>query len=174
MSDNWKNQFDNATVNSSSVYMEPGEYLIRIDAIKRGANRKGQGNFKLEGTIVHQFQGENHGVGVSVCDMYSEASDFFFSEVKGMIAGIAGKPSADVTYDDLLNLSSDSQPLKGIVVEYSAWSKDTQSGGKITKKQCKGMKTEAEFRDVASEEEVTRFIDGLRFKKAAAPDTEKK
>ena len=85
-----------------------------------------------------------------------------------MIAGIAGKPAVDVTYDDLLNLSSPAQPLKGIVVEYSAWAKETQNGGSITKKQCKGMKTEAEFRDVASEDEVTRFIDGLRFKKADA------
>ena len=163
MAESWRNEFNNATTNSSSEYMKPGNWLVRIDKIAEGENRGGVANFKLEGTIVHHFDGEQNVV-ASVTDMYTRKSDFFFSEVKALIAALAGKPSVDVGFDDLVAVSADNQPLKGIVVEYSAWEKESKNGFKFTKTACKGMVTKSKWLEVATPEEVERFGD-LRFKK---------
>ena len=166
MSNSWENQFNKAETNSSSEYMDAGSWLLRIDKIARGENRKGVGNFKLEGTVVHHFSGSQK-VGASITDMYSEKSDFFFSEVKAMIAGLAGKSGTEVTFDDLLQLSHESQPLKGMLIEYTAWEKLSKAGFAFTKTECKGMKTQKEWLAVASPDNVERFADSLRFKKEA-------
>ena len=160
---NWENQFNNAKTNSSSEYMKPGNWLLRIDKIARGENRKGVGNFKLEGTVIHCFDGEQK-TGASITDMYSEKSDFIFSEVKALVDALAGKDAVNVNFGDLEAISSDAQPLKGIVVEYSAWEKESKNGFKFTKTACKGMITKSKWEATATPEELERFQD-LRFKK---------
>lgn len=157
---NWENQFNNAeTNNNSSEYMREGNWLIRIDKVARGENRKKVGNFKLEGTVVHHFEG-NHAVGESITDMYTEQSDYFFQEVKALIAALAGTDATKVTYDDLLKVAGEDQPLKGIVIEYSAYKKDPEKV--FVKTVCKGMITEEKWKAVALPENIERF-ENLRF-----------
>ena len=119
-------------------------------------------NFKVEGEVIHCFDGTNT-VGKAVCDLHSEASDFFFNEVKTLIADIFGKHVDDVTYDILLKAADKSQPLKGVVVEYSAWKKDPAKP--FVKKKCKGRITEAEFKAKATPENYERYVASCRFKK---------
>jgi hypothetical protein len=160
--DHWADQFNSAKPKSSSAYMEPGNFLLRIDNIERGKNRKGIGNFKVEGEVVHCFDGTNT-VGKSVCDLHSESSDFFFNEVKTLMADIFGTTVDKITFDHLLKAASPEQPLKGMVVEYSAWKKDPEKP--FVKKKCKGPITKSEFEAKASEENYERYVDSCRFKK---------
>lgn len=165
----WKEKFNSAETRSSSTYMEQGNYFIRIDLIKSGKNSDGIDNFKLEGTVVHVFEG-SHTLGQSVCDMKSRVNDiktkanFFMPEVKGLIADLMGMPPEQVTFENLLLVAGDTQPLKGMVCRYSAWNKQTKAGNSFTNKKCKGIITEQEFLDVADEATVKRFRSSCRFK----------
>lgn len=158
----WKNEFDNAQVGASSAYMLPGNFLMRIDNIANGANRKGVENFKVEGTIIHKIDvnGEQN-VGQAVCDMYSRSSDYFAQELKGLVAGIMGKSPDEVTFDMLEKISAESQPFKGIVVEYLAYKKDPSKP--FVKKYCRGIKSSKDVKNVVSEDIWNTYAPSLKF-----------
>lgn len=164
--DHWASQFNEAKPKSSSAYIVPGNFFLRIDNIERGKSRKGVGNFKIEGTVVHCFDGDNK-VGQSVCDMNTEASDFFFNEVKSLIADIMNMSVEDVTFANFERVASKEQPLRGFVVEYSAWNKESKKtpGNFFTKKKCKGRITKNQYMAVADQATQDRFLEDCRFKK---------
>ena len=158
----WEDQFNGAKVQSSSAYMKKGNFFMRIDAIVKGQNRKFVTNFKLEGTVIHCIDGDNL-IGQSVCDLYSESSDFFWPEVKRLISALSGELPENITPDDLKYMIGEDAPLKGMVVEYSAWEKPSKNGMIFAQKACKGMRSEAEYRAVASADEIERFLPTLVF-----------
>lgn len=157
----WKSEFDNAKVSASATYMEPGNFLLRIDKIAEGKNRKGVENFKVEGTIIHKLDPNgSQAVGASVCDMYSRASDYFAQELKALVSGMFSLPAESVSFEQLAQISDEKQPMKGIVVEYFAYKKE---GSQFTKKYCRGMKTQEEVKAQLSEQEWNTYSDSLKF-----------
>jgi len=159
----WTDEFDKASSGNRSEYMKAGNFYLRIDLVKEGKNQKKIDNFKVEGTIIHKLDpsGEQN-VGQSVCDMYSAVSQFYASELKGLAAGISGKSSDQVKMTDLIAISGDAQPLKGVVVEYLCYDKDTKNGGKITKKICKGVVSSEDVKGALSEDSLSRFGSSLK------------
>ena len=160
----WKDDFDKATPRNSSDYMEPGNFLLRIDVIKEGTNRSKIDNFKVEGTIIHKLSEEgSQSVGQSVTHMMSAKSEYYMNDLKLLVAGMFGISVNDATFDQVLQIAADSQPLKGAVVEYYCSRKE----GKVyTNCQCRGLQPEATVREKLSDAEWERFGDSLKFSTA--------
>lgn len=161
----WENEFKNATPRTSSDYMKEGNFYLRIDVIKEGKNSTKTDNFKVEGTIIHKLD-ENgaQNVGQSVTHMLSAKNRNYAEDLKSLVADMFGIPVADASFDQLLTLSSDAQPLKGAVVEYYNYDKPTQSGGVFTVCKCRGFKTRLEVEEKLSTAELDRFpLDSLKF-----------
>jgi hypothetical protein len=161
----WKEEFEKATPRTSSDYMKAGNFYLRIDVIKEGQNSSKIGNFKVEGTIIHKIDAEGtQSVGQSVTDMYSAKNRNYAEDLKSLVADMFGIPVADASFEQLLTIAGDVQPLKGAVVEYSVYDKPTQSGGTYTVCKCRGFKTKAEVEEKLSPAELDRFpIDSLKF-----------
>ncbi len=161
----WKEEFDKATPRTSSDYMKAGNFYLRVDVIKEGQNSSKIGNFKVEGTIIHKLDEEGtQSVGQSVTDMYSAKNRNYAEDLKSLVADMFGIPVADASFDKLLAIASDDQPLKGAIVEYSVYDKPTQSGGTYTVCKCRGFKTRLEVEEKLSDAELERFpLDSLKF-----------
>ena len=162
----WKDEFEKATPRTSSDYMKEGNFYLRIDVIKEGKNSAKIDNFKVEGTIIHKLD-ENgaQNVGQSVTHMLSAKNRNYAEDLKSLVADMFGIPVADASFDQLLTLSSDAQPLKGAVVEYYNYDKPTQKeNGVFTVCKCRGFKTRLEVEEKLSTAELDRFpLDSLKF-----------
>jgi hypothetical protein len=161
----WKNEFESATPRTSSEYMKAGNFYLRIDVIKEGKNSSKIDNFKVEGTIIHKLdENGTQSVGQSVTDMYSASNRNYADDLKSLVSDMFSIPVAEASFDQLLTIGSDAQPLKGAVVEYHVHDKPTQSGGIYTICKCRGFKTRLEVEEKMTAAELERFpLDSLKF-----------
>jgi hypothetical protein len=170
----WKNKFEEAkgSGNNSAEYLQAGDVVLRIDLVKDGENDDGIDNFKLEGTVLHKFEGP-HAVGDSVCIMHSRKFKQFFGNIKQMIADIMGKPASEITFDHFCEAANSDpedgtvNPLKGFVIRVVSSGIEginaSKNPYKFTENKVKGMLSKKELLDIIGEDNLARYESSTKF-----------
>lgn len=104
-------------------YERIGHYLERIDKVKTDTSRKGAEFLAIEKTVVRVIdnaQGKGHTLGESVTHMFTmkkEYAETTLGNIKAMIAAILALPPDQVTDEVGEMISSERQPLAGMLIE---------------------------------------------------------
>lgn len=118
-------------------YVTPGHYVMRLDAVKIKENRKGEPIFLVEMTPLHVLVAEevvaktkkgnetlrSNKPGVPCTQLISFAGpggDMALPNIKAFVCGVTGCAEEEVTQDVMKSITSEEQPLAGVMVEVSA------------------------------------------------------
>lgn len=112
-----------AKVTTQSEFLKEGTYWVHISKVKEDETRNFDPFFAVEGKVVNVIDGgneekDNHFVGEEVSEFRSAKSDYFGQDVKRTVSAIMGRDPADITEEIYNKIIGDTQPAKGIVVEY--------------------------------------------------------
>ena len=121
-------------VSQRSEYLQPGSYVLEIQAIKEGTSRSGEDYFLSEFKIIESSNPELP-PGAPVTWMTMKRFDSFLKGVKAFIASAAGCTVDEVTQAICAAAISDEQPMAGARVSAFAKNVVTKKGGDFTKVQ---------------------------------------
>lgn len=128
-----------------SNYVIPSHFLGRINKCKIGKNRKDEGFFVVEMTVIHDCQPEKyqrgiygHQPGEEVSHMMMSKHDSFLGNVKGFISTTLEMSDETIGEEEALAISADDQPLAGTVIEVVARNVVTRAGNDFTVVNYKG------------------------------------
>ena len=128
-----------------SNYVIPSHFLARIDKCKIGKNRKDEGFFVVEMTVIHDCEPDKyqrssfgHAVGEEVSHMMMAKHDSFLGNVKGFISTTLDMPDDQIGEEEAIAVAADDQPLAGTVVEVAARNTVTRAGNDFTVVNYKG------------------------------------
>lgn len=117
-------------------YIKAGHYVVRIDAIKYGNNRKKEEMVVIEMTIAHIFEGDQHKVEEEVSKVYNSKHDMTPGNLKAMFAALLGREPESVPADQwkkiCMKIVGEQQPLRGMFSEIKARNTVTKSGQDYT------------------------------------------
>ena len=119
-------------VTQRSEYLQPGSYVLEIQAIKEGTSRSGEDYFLSEFKIIESSNPELPS-GAPVTWMTMKRFDSFLKGVKAFIASAAKCTVDEVTQDICAAAISSDQPLAGARVSAFAKNVVTKKGGDFTK-----------------------------------------
>jgi hypothetical protein len=112
---------EKAKVSRSANYARPGRYIAFVRKVETGKNRKKEGFAVVnlvclmdlsEGTVDNP-----HRPGEEFSDMMMEKFDSFLGNFKGMVTALTGYPEDQITQEVCEYVTSEDQPLAGLVVE---------------------------------------------------------
>jgi len=148
-----------AKFNEGGVFFEPGNYLVRVDAVKEGQTRKKQGFFVVETTILESDNPERkRGSGCSWMSL--EEWDNHLGNVNHFVSVAQQCEPEEVDEEGVEMVISDENPCAGVVLKVKATNVPTRAGGTFTK--VKFMWPEAE-----DFERIGYSADGTPKKKSA-------
>lgn len=126
-------------------YVIPSHFLGRINKCKQGKNRKDEGFFVIEMTVLHDCEPDKfdrgkwgHSVGEEVSHMMMSKHDSFLSNVKGFISSTLDMTDDKIGEDEALMVCADDQPLAGTIVEVASRNTVTRAGNDFTVVNYKG------------------------------------
>lgn len=126
-------------------YVIPSHFLGRINRVKTGKNRKEEGFFVVELTVVHDCEPDKyergvygHAVGEEVSHMMMSKHDSFLGNVKGFISNTLDMPDDEIGEEEAMAVCADDQPLAGTIVEVAARNTKTRAGNDFTVVNYKG------------------------------------
>lgn len=133
-------------------YVIPSHFLAIINKCKIGENRKGEGFFVVEMTVVHDCEPDKyqrgtwgHAVGEEVSHMMMAKHDSFLGNVKGFISNTLNMEDDTIGEEEAIAVAADDQPLAGTVIEVASRNVVTRAGNDFTVVNYKG---EVEMEDV--------------------------
>ena len=115
-----------------SEYLQPGSYVLEIQAIKEWSSRKGEDYFLSEFKIIESSNPQLP-AGAPVTWMTMKRFDSFLKGVKAFIASAAKCTVDEVTESICAAAISSDQPLAGARVSAFAKNVTTKAGGDFTK-----------------------------------------
>ena len=125
-------------VSQRSEYLQPGSYVLEIQAIKEGTSRSGEDYFLSEFKIIESSNDELP-AGAPVTWMTMKRFDSFLKGVKAFIAAAAGCTVDEVTQAICDAAVSSDQPMAGARVSAFAKNIKTKKGGDFTKVSFSGV-----------------------------------
>jgi|DEB0MinimDraft_3_1074331.scaffolds.fasta_scaffold28200_2 hypothetical protein len=125
-------------VSQRSEYLQPGSYVLEIQAIKEGTSRSGEDYFLSEFKIIESSNDELP-AGAPVTWMTMKRFDSFLKGVKAFIAAAAGCTVDEVTQAICDAAVSSDQPMAGARVSAFAKNIKTKKGGDFTKVTFSGV-----------------------------------
>lgn len=163
--------FDNVgNAKAGSVqYIEPGQYLMKIDRCHIVETRKKRSVAAVDMTVIKILEdGSIHKVGHEVNWGVQDDSDYFGSEVKGFLEAVVGfdasemdEATADASAKELCSqIFSSENPLANTVVELSATARVSQEGNPWTLRKFKRALSYEDVKSELSEEAAQRFFPG--------------
>ena len=153
-----------------SNYVIPSHALARINKCKIGKNRKDEGFFVVEMTIVHNCEPDKyergkygHQPGEEVSHMLMSKHDSFLGNVKGFISNTLDMEDEGIGEDEALAVAAEDQPLAGTVIEFVARNVVTKAGNDFTVVNYKGEVPMEQVAEIFSkledgEERMVRFF----------------
>jgi hypothetical protein len=117
-------------------YVRPGHYYARLNAVKLTQKFTGEQFLAVEMTVVSVLdddEGRGHKVGEDTTHLMKAASPSFLGNVKAFIAATLGCSPDEVDQNSADRVTSDEQPLAGIVVELVGRQITTKAGKPFTK-----------------------------------------
>lgn len=129
-------KIEGATVTGDGNWVRPGRYTAEINAVKLSKKHTGEEFVAIEMTIVSVLdddEGKGHKVGEDIVSLMNASKMSFLGNFKQFISASLGVSPDDVTKAEALRVTSDAQPMAGIVVEFSARIIITRAGDPFTK-----------------------------------------
>ena len=122
-------------VKTDSQYIEPGDYLTRIFAIKKGESQaSGSDYFVVELEVIESSNPSFvKGDIMAWMTMANKWRRYFLEEVKGFVASATGYSPMDVTGEVVETVSGEGQPLTGQILRVRARAEEAKSGKTYTK-----------------------------------------
>lgn len=168
-----------------ATYVRPSHFIARIDACKTGENRKNEGFFVVEMTVIHDcapdkydMQTYGHSVGERVSWMAMSKHDSFLGNVKAFMAnvlGLTGAEAENLGEEEAVQITSNDQPLAGTIIEVIAKNITTKAGNPFTAVNFVGevqpqqmLDLWATMGDTGTEREQQFFPEGELQRRAAA------
>ena len=139
-----------AKASQGGNYIGPCDGLFRIDKVKEGESRKGDGFIVIEMTAFHMFEG-SHVVGENVAHMLMQKFDSFLGNWKAFVMGVSGCAETEVTEEESDVIIGEGQPFSGDVVRVKARNIQTKAGGDFTVVNYHGTVPAEEWRPVVEE-----------------------
>ena len=129
-----------AKANFGSNYEREGQYLMMIRRVKLGQNRGKEWFVAVEKVCLDMIdpgkEPKPHTVGEQcshlLCD-YGPSKDSFLPNYKAMIMGVMGVTETDVDEETCDLITSDEQPLAGMIVQMQNHNIVTKKGTDFTK-----------------------------------------
>jgi hypothetical protein len=148
-----------------SEYMRAGRYLVHINALKQGQNRKSVPNIRFETTVVAVLDATKaladpkgpHQPGHKASWVMSFAKDPTIPNLKAAIMACTGVPEEAVTEEFCKQLVSDAQPLAGMFVEFDNDLIKLEDGGLFTAVRIRGRYSKAEVLEHTNEEQLAKM-----------------
>lgn len=157
-----------AQAKKSANYIQPGQYLLRLDVTRIGKNRKGQKLAFVETTVIAVLdESSKNRVGESVTWCVREDSDYFFPEVKAFILAVGDMDENSVTEEEVeaaaATIFEGDNPLQNFVIEAHTTERISQENRPYNVTDFKGTVPFEKVKEILSEEgTVDRFFpDGL-------------
>ena len=136
---------DKAASRLDANYVIPSHFLALINKCKIGENRKDEGFFVVEMTVIHDCEPDKyargvfgHAVGEEVSHMMMSKHDSFLGNVKGFISNVLDMPDDKIGETEALAVAADDQPLAGTVIEVAARNVVTRQNKDFTVVNYKG------------------------------------
>lgn len=139
---------DEASGSRTSLYIAPGKYISRINAIKTGQTRKKRDFVVIETSCLAVIREDNDSqtgqpcsnrAGTSPSHMIMMDSDTGLPNVIAAVRDICGVSDDEITEAKLTQVCSDAQPLQGWIVIINAIEITTRSGNPFTKVDYQGL-----------------------------------
>jgi|TARA_Y100000296_G_scaffold86150_1_gene124864 hypothetical protein len=150
-----------AQATKSSSYIQPGQYLARIDKVKASESRNKIPNFIIEMTALHHIaaQDGSNGVGNKMTHIISrKQEDYFLPNIKGFLACAVNVHEDEITEEVCIEACGEDQPLEGRVVEVHAQTIITQqTESAFTKVSYMKSFSYSEVASLLTEAEIKRF-----------------
>lgn len=135
MSDGIFDGIGNAKPSGDGNWFRPGHYYSEIQAVKLATKFNGEKFLAIEQKIVKVLdndEGRGHKVGEECTHLLKVANPSFLGNVKAFIAAALGCSPDEVGKAEADRVTSDEQPLAGIVVEVVARVKPKRNGDPFT------------------------------------------
>lgn len=127
---------DDARVSGDGNWVRPGHYFARINGVKLTKKFTGEHFLAVEMQIVQALdddEGTGHRVGEDVTHLMKASSPSFLGNVKQFVSATLGCSPDEVGKAEADRVTSDEQPLAGIVVEFVGREITTKAGRPFTK-----------------------------------------
>lgn len=113
---------------ANANYLSHGSYWLQIQSCKIKPDRKQVPMFVMDAKILRKFGAEGaHDVGEEACHLVKRDSDYWLSEIKGIIMAATGLAEDQVTEAVCEQAIQPDQPLAGIVLEYQGTQVETKA-----------------------------------------------
>jgi hypothetical protein len=109
-----------ADLNFGSNYAREGNYIVFIRRIAEGKTRKGRDFVAVEKVVLEVISAPEekaHKPGEQMSDLMMADKDSFLGNFKTMVVNLMGVQAEEVDEDACNLITSDTQPLAGIVAE---------------------------------------------------------
>lgn len=127
---------DDAKPSASGNYIRPGHYFARIDGVRLVKKFTGEDFLAIEMNVVQVLDDEDgtgHRVGEDITHLLKSTQPSFLGNVKQFICATLGCSPDEVGKAEADRVTSDEQPLAGIVIEFVARTTTTRAGKPFTK-----------------------------------------
>ena len=152
-------------------YSNEGLYLMRVDAVKGKADRTKIPMVVNEATVVKVLETvqdeEPHRVGETLSTVSKQNSDYFLSDVKGMIMGLFNLDPdvqmSDEEWEEVADqlIDEEAQPAAGLPVIVKVFKTTTKQDKEIALVNWIRSPDWAELFDMLDEDERNRFFPNL-------------
>jgi hypothetical protein len=123
---------EDAEVSNRLPWLQPGSYVLQVDALKQiPKSRKGP-LFIAEYTIVKRLSNEGNPEGTRCSHVIKMSLDTALQNIKGLVSAILDENPKSVTRAVCESLSSDKNPAKGGQVRADTSIVKTKTGGDFT------------------------------------------
>jgi len=130
-----------AQVTQGGVYIEPGLYTSRVEAVKTGKTRKGIPFFVVELTHL-KSNNVNHPVGKNVSWMVMLNQDAALGNIKHFASVATETDEAEIDEAGIELIVSSENPLEGTLLNIDASNITTKAGTPFTKVRFLGIAAE--------------------------------
>ncbi|MEM7203057.1 MAG: hypothetical protein AAF628_22545 [Planctomycetota bacterium] len=127
---------EKAATTRSGNWVRPGTYHAQINGVRLTQKFTGERFVAVEMKVVgvvDDDNGQGHRIGEEVVHLMKVSSPNFLGNFKQFACSTLGCTEAELGQVEADRITSDEQPLAGIVVEFNAVLTDTRQGNKFTK-----------------------------------------
>jgi hypothetical protein len=123
---------EEVTVKQRSRYVEPGEYIAKISAVKKGRTKQEEKSYFVVELEVEESTNPDFAAGdqVTWMTMVNKYKHYFLEEVKGFVATATDSRPDEVTEEVVEFVTGEDQPLVGKILKIQAWKETNANSGK--------------------------------------------
>ena len=123
---------DEVEVHQKARYIEPGNYLVEVQAVKQGRTNQGDKPYFLAELKILESDNPDFSEGAAVTwiTMLHKYKKYFLQDTKGFVSIATGSEPEEVTEDVIEFVTGDEQPLVGVNLRARAWTKVNENTGR--------------------------------------------